>query len=546
MKIGFRLKMILCLTFFLATILFPSKTSSTNDSFNYRCNPERTGSYDSLIGPTKRLLTQWSVSLENSDNNTLIVVGDNIFVTDRSLIHRFGNNGKKICVYPVQEAHKMVSSAGYLVAYSAGKLSVIDLKANAVVDELKYPGDRCNMVVTGNYLVYAPFTYYKDETPDFVPAIYCRDLLTNRQLWKKEISDIDPKLSITNETLVISCAYFEKGQYMDKDIIECLDLTNGSVKWSKKIDLGVASDISIMDEKLFFVAYDRGLDEKVIKSLSLQDGKEIWSYQSDEIMTNSPLTLMDGKIYFHELDQVSCLDSNTGKLVWKLINVYFMCNPVLEKNKLYLYFRYPKNMTMNKSYNIYDQFDCLNVEKKKFINSKVVLGLIDEEPIISNGKIYLASNMNKKYYVYCLSNASDKVVFKLDSNICTIDGGTITMDVKPSVINNATYIPAKYLVDTLGGDIMWKNDEKKLHLTIPKKGSEKDFDYLEKHIEMWLGNSVASVNGKRVEIDPKNPKITLKMINGRAMVPMRFLAESLGCKVEWKPDTKEIFVTYQP
>jgi len=36
------------------------------------------------------------------------------------------------------------------------------------------------------------------------------------------------------------------------------------------------------------------------------------------------------------------------------------------------------------------------------------------------------------------------------------------------------------------------------------------------------------------------------IVSGRTMVPMRFLAESLGCEVEWVATTKEIILTYVP
>ncbi|HPF49880.1 MAG TPA: copper amine oxidase N-terminal domain-containing protein [Caldisericia bacterium] len=45
-----------------------------------------------------------------------------------------------------------------------------------------------------------------------------------------------------------------------------------------------------------------------------------------------------------------------------------------------------------------------------------------------------------------------------------------------------------------------------------------------------------------------NVELDVKQIihNDRTMVPMRFLAESLGCEVEWIPETKEIILTYSP
>jgi len=46
-------------------------------------------------------------------------------------------------------------------------------------------------------------------------------------------------------------------------------------------------------------------------------------------------------------------------------------------------------------------------------------------------------------------------------------------------------------------------------------------------------------------IDPSNPNVVPEITNSRTMVPLRFVAESLGCEVEWLPDTKSIRITYQ-
>ncbi|MGB9808516.1 MAG: stalk domain-containing protein [Caldanaerobacter sp.] len=36
------------------------------------------------------------------------------------------------------------------------------------------------------------------------------------------------------------------------------------------------------------------------------------------------------------------------------------------------------------------------------------------------------------------------------------------------------------------------------------------------------------------------------MINGRTMLPLRFVAENLGCDVQWDGTTKTITITYKP
>lgn len=60
----------------------------------------------------------------------------------------------------------------------------------------------------------------------------------------------------------------------------------------------------------------------------------------------------------------------------------------------------------------------------------------------------------------------------------------------------------------------------------------------------WIGSSTAKLNGSPIQIDPQNPGVKPLIVNGRTMLPMRFVAEKLGCGVEWLPDTKQIKVDY--
>lgn len=62
-------------------------------------------------------------------------------------------------------------------------------------------------------------------------------------------------------------------------------------------------------------------------------------------------------------------------------------------------------------------------------------------------------------------------------------------------------------------------------------------------IELWIGKNVARVNGVYTLIDKDNPNVVSEIINGRTMVPLRFVAENLGCDVGWDNATKTITIT---
>lgn len=56
-------------------------------------------------------------------------------------------------------------------------------------------------------------------------------------------------------------------------------------------------------------------------------------------------------------------------------------------------------------------------------------------------------------------------------------------------------------------------------------------------IELVIGEKTAYVNGREIVLD-----VPAQIIDDRTMVPLRFIAESFGCKVEWINDEQRIVV----
>lgn len=80
----------------------------------------------------------------------------------------------------------------------------------------------------------------------------------------------------------------------------------------------------------------------------------------------------------------------------------------------------------------------------------------------------------------------------------------------------------------------WNNNERKVTITL--KGTT---------IELWIGVKYAKVNGVYKFIDSTNTAITPIIIEpGRTMLPLRFVSETLGAKVNWDSGKKEVTVTY--
>jgi len=108
------------------------------------------------------------------------------------------------------------------------------------------------------------------------------------------------------------------------------------------------------------------------------------------------------------------------------------------------------------------------------------------------------------------------------------------LDAAPIIRENRTLLPIRVIIEALGGTIDW--DAKEQKVTINFKGTT---------IELWIGKNTARVNGEYKLIDPTNPKVTPVIIPpGRTMLPIRFIAENLGCLVGWDDALKEVKITY--
>ncbi|MGB9844104.1 MAG: copper amine oxidase N-terminal domain-containing protein, partial [Caldisericia bacterium] len=97
-----------------------------------------------------------------------------------------------------------------------------------------------------------------------------------------------------------------------------------------------------------------------------------------------------------------------------------------------------------------------------------------------------------------------------------------------------TLLPIRWVAEPLGAEVGWDGVEKKVTVSLK-----------ENLIELWIGKNIARVNGIDTPIDPNNPKVVPMIISGRTMLPVRFVAENLGCKVDWDGITKTVIITYE-
>ena len=114
-----------------------------------------------------------------------------------------------------------------------------------------------------------------------------------------------------------------------------------------------------------------------------------------------------------------------------------------------------------------------------------------------------------------------------DNISITIDGQAKVFDVMPVLINDRTMVPLRGIFETLGAEVGWEDSTQTV---TAKKG--------EITITLQIENKIAKVNGKEIELD-----VPATLVSERTMVPVRFVSESLGCKVEWIDETQTVVIT---
>ena len=131
------------------------------------------------------------------------------------------------------------------------------------------------------------------------------------------------------------------------------------------------------------------------------------------------------------------------------------------------------------------------------------------------------------------------IILKIGDPYMSVNGVSQEIDpgrgTKPIIKNGRTLVPIRAIIEALGGTVEWEELTKAVTIRLR-----------DTVIKIQIGNSVAYVNGSLKPIDPDNPNVKPEIINGRTMMPLRFVAETLGAHVDWDGTTKTITITYKP
>ena len=142
-------------------------------------------------------------------------------------------------------------------------------------------------------------------------------------------------------------------------------------------------------------------------------------------------------------------------------------------------------------------------------------------------------------------------VMKVNNATSNID--PISTDTVPVIVQSRTLLPIRAIIEAIGGQISWNAEDRLVTIDVNGKNIKLSMlnpVYVEHLVYsgesggmvalgLYEGSKTMLVNGQANTND-----VPAMIINDRTFMPLRFIAENAGCKVDWYDEKKEVVITY--
>jgi hypothetical protein len=128
-----------------------------------------------------------------------------------------------------------------------------------------------------------------------------------------------------------------------------------------------------------------------------------------------------------------------------------------------------------------------------------------------------------------VSVQSTKLIqMQVGAKAALVNGQSIALQSAPVIRNSVTLVPLRFVAETFGISPVWDAVFQIIDLPLGTRT-----------VRLQVGQRFAAVDGKRVALDAA-PII----LNGVTMVPLRFIADTLGADTQWEATTRTIIIVY--
>ena len=107
------------------------------------------------------------------------------------------------------------------------------------------------------------------------------------------------------------------------------------------------------------------------------------------------------------------------------------------------------------------------------------------------------------------------------------DGRIMAFDVPAQIVNGRMLVPLRAIFEELGALVQWDASTK----TVTARSGEVT-------VSLTIGDTSPTVNGQVVAIE--QPAI---IVDGRTLVPLRFVAEAFGVDVGWDQQARTVYIS---
>lgn len=107
-----------------------------------------------------------------------------------------------------------------------------------------------------------------------------------------------------------------------------------------------------------------------------------------------------------------------------------------------------------------------------------------------------------------------------------VDGEPVFFDQPPVIQGSRVLVPLRGIFEKMGATVEWQPATRTV---LAARGSTL--------VELQIGSRIARVDGRPVTLD-----VPAMIIGGRTLVPLRFISESLGTRVDWNAATRTVLI----
>lgn len=108
-----------------------------------------------------------------------------------------------------------------------------------------------------------------------------------------------------------------------------------------------------------------------------------------------------------------------------------------------------------------------------------------------------------------------------------LGGKPIEFDQPPVIEDGRTLVPVRKIFEALGAEVLWNEETRTVT-------ANKD----SKTVVLVIDSTEAKAGDEAITLD-----VPARIINGRTLVPVRFVADSFGVKVSWKENERCVYLS---